>query len=219
MPHVVVIHSFHRSAGKSNVTANLAAAVAVRGKRVGVVDTTYDVTPEAVEQSGGRVFHVPPTVEASEIVQLMRDAHDVDSMSEGFRQIIQTLELDILLVDAHPGLSEEALRPIAISDTLVIVLRPEGPDFQGTSVIVDVAHRLDVPRICLVVNKVAPTLDYQAVASQIEQTYHCPVVAILPLLEEPLFPDSASAFYLQAPQHPFSQAIEQLADFILNSSG
>ncbi len=39
MPKVVSIHSYRGGPGKSNFTANLAAALAMQGNRVGVVDT------------------------------------------------------------------------------------------------------------------------------------------------------------------------------------
>ena len=39
MGQIVSIHSFRGGTGKSNVTANLAAQVALANKRVGIVDT------------------------------------------------------------------------------------------------------------------------------------------------------------------------------------
>ena len=39
MAKIISIHSFRGGTGKSNTTANLAAALAMSGKRVGVVDT------------------------------------------------------------------------------------------------------------------------------------------------------------------------------------
>ena len=39
MPKVISIHSYRGGTGKSNFTANLAATLALKGKRVGVVDT------------------------------------------------------------------------------------------------------------------------------------------------------------------------------------
>ena len=39
MPKVIAVHSYRGGTGKSNFTANLAAEVALRGYRVGVVDT------------------------------------------------------------------------------------------------------------------------------------------------------------------------------------
>jgi septum site-determining protein MinD len=39
MTHIISIHSFRGGTGKSNITANVATALAMQGKRVGVVDT------------------------------------------------------------------------------------------------------------------------------------------------------------------------------------
>ena len=64
----------------------------------------------------------------------------------------------MLMIDTHPGLNEETLLSIAISDALVIILRPDQQDYQGTSVTVEVARKLDVPRLVLIVKKVARRL-------------------------------------------------------------
>ena len=64
------------------------------------------------------------------------------------------LKLDVLMIDTHPGLNEETLLSIAISDVLVIIMRPDQQDYQGTGVTVEVARKLGVPAMYLVVNKV-----------------------------------------------------------------
>ena len=46
MSKIVSIHSFRGGTGKSNTTANLAALLAIEGRRVGVVDTDHAVTAE-----------------------------------------------------------------------------------------------------------------------------------------------------------------------------
>jgi septum site-determining protein MinD len=47
-----------------------------------------------------------------------------------------------LLIDTHPGFKEATLLTIAISDMLVIVLRPDKQDYHGTAVLVEVAGRM-----------------------------------------------------------------------------
>ena len=69
------------------------------------------------------------------------------------------LGLDVLLIDTHPGLNEETMLSLTISDVLLLMLRPDKQDFQGTAVTVDIARRLDVPRLLLVVNKVPHGVD------------------------------------------------------------
>ena len=40
MAKVISLHSFRGGTGKSNITANLAVALAAAGQRVGIVDTS-----------------------------------------------------------------------------------------------------------------------------------------------------------------------------------
>ncbi|MHC5725535.1 MAG: P-loop NTPase, partial [Nostoc sp.] len=39
MSQIVSVHSFRGGTGKSNLTANIGATIALHGKRVGIVDT------------------------------------------------------------------------------------------------------------------------------------------------------------------------------------
>ena len=48
-------------------------------------------------------------------------------------------------MDTHPGINEETLLSTAISDCLVMVMRPDQQDYLGTAVAIEVAQRLMVP--------------------------------------------------------------------------
>ena len=50
----------------------------------------------------------------------------------------------------------------------LLVLRPDHQDFQGTAVTVEVARKLNVPKMLLVVNKVLPEMDFAALKEQVE---------------------------------------------------
>ena len=106
------------------------------------------------------------------------------------------------MIDTHPGLNEETLLSIAISDVLAIILRPDQQDYQGTGVTVEVAQKLDVPRLLLIVNKVPAVFDMAEVKARVEQTYGCPVAAVLPHAEEMMTLASAGIFVLRYPDHP-----------------
>lgn len=56
------------------------------------------------------------------------------------------LKLDYLFIDTHPDLNEETLISIGISNVLLVILRPDSQDFQGTAVTVDVARKLEYPK-------------------------------------------------------------------------
>lgn len=175
-----------------------------------IQQATYDVSPAQIENSEGRIFLIPSSLKAGEIARILRDGYDVGILNDGFQSLIQSKRLDYLLIDTHPGLNEETLLSIAISDALIVVLRPDQQDYQGTSVTVEVARRLDVPNMMLVINKVPQVFDFQEVRSHVENIYNCDVAAVLPHSDEMMTLASAGIFVLRYPDHSISQSLNQV---------
>ncbi len=128
------------------------------------------------------------------------------------RDFKQSLNLDYLFVDTHPGLQEETLLSFLISDILFIILRPDSQDFQGTAVTVDVARSLDVPNMLLIVNKALSKYDFSQIKSEVETKYHTPVAGVLPLSEDIVDLGSSDLFALKYPDHPWSMALKNVFD-------
>jgi MinD-like ATPase involved in chromosome partitioning or flagellar assembly len=141
----------------------------------------------------------------------LREGYDVGMLNEGFRTLIEDLNLDILIIDTHPGLNEETLLSIAISDELVILLRPDSQDYQGTSVTVEVARKLDVPRMTLIVNKTPEAFNADEVKLRVEQAYNCEVAAVLPHSDEMMVLASSGIFALHFPDHPVTASLKKVA--------
>jgi septum site-determining protein MinD len=179
--------------------------------KCGIAETAHDVTANLGGDIRGKVFLIPSSIKAGEIARVLREGYDVGRLNDGLRELIRTFQLDILLIDTHPGLNEETLLAIAISHVLVIILRPDQQDYQGTGVAVEVARQLDVPRLLLVVNKVPAQLSLMEVGARIAATYHAEVAAVLPHSDELMLLASAGIFALQHPQHPVTMIYRQLA--------
>ena len=177
-----------------------------------IEDTAYNITPASVAAKGGVMFLIPASIKAGEIARVLREGYDVDLLADGFNALLERLKLDYLLIDTHPGLNEETLLSLAISDSLVLILRPDKQDFQGTAVTVEVARKLEVPNLQLVVNKVLKSMDFAALKQRVEDTYHAPVAAVLPLSEEMLELASSGVFCLHYPDHAFTRGVRALAD-------
>jgi MinD-like ATPase involved in chromosome partitioning or flagellar assembly len=189
-----------------------------------IEDAAYDVGEGlgldggGVAVIGGGVHLVPSSVRVGEITRVLREGYDVGVLNDGFRRLGDRLGLDYLLIDTHPGLNEETLLSITISDVLVLVLRPDRQDFQGTAVTVDVARKLEVPAILLVVNKVLADYDPDAVRAEVERTYELPVAGIMPLSEDVVRLASAGVFSVERPDHPISEEIRRIAERVVNST-
>jgi MinD-like ATPase involved in chromosome partitioning or flagellar assembly len=250
MPKIISVHSFRGGTGKSNTTANLAALMAVSGKRVGVVDTDIqspgihvlfgldesqmahslndylwgtcsiektacDVSESLAIPAPGHVYLVPSSIRAGEIARVLREGYDVGLLNEGFRDLVKTLALDVLMIDTHPGLNEETLVSIAMSDALVIILRPDQQDYQGTGVTVEVARKLNVPKLLLIVNKVPAAFPAAEIKARVEKAYNAEVAAVLPHSDELMTLASNGVFALKYPNHPVTAALRQVVEKLL----
>lgn len=259
MGKIVSIHSFRGGTGKSNTTANLAAKIALEGKRVGVIDTDiqspgihvlfgldessmghtlndflHDICPindaaypvgehasgarGRAQLAGKQLWLIPSSIQAREISQVLKEGVDFNRLNEGIQTILNELKLDYLFIDTHPGLNEETLLSIAISDILIIILRPDDQDIQGTAVTVDVAHSLDVPTLLLMVNKALPNLDRNDLKEQFESEFHAKVAGILPLTFDVAENASKDLFALAFPDHEWSQELDEVMVAILASA-
>jgi MinD-like ATPase involved in chromosome partitioning or flagellar assembly len=254
MGQIVSIHSFRGGTGKSNVTANLAAQVALADKRVGIVDTDIqspgihvlfgldetnmgntlndflhgkctirevafsigngpDQRPQLADK---HLWLFPSSIRGTEISKILREGFDINLLNTGLQTLMNEFDLDYLFIDTHPGLNEETLLSIAISDLLIVILRPDHQDFQGTAVTVDIARSLDVPDMLLMVNKAVPGYDYDDLKDQIESAYKTSLTGILPLNFELADNASKDLFSLSNPQHPWSQELRKVTEAILS---
>ncbi|MEL7359195.1 MAG: MinD/ParA family protein [Cyanobacteria bacterium J06560_6] len=162
----------------------------------------------------GQLFLVPASVKADDIARILKDGYDVKLMNDGFRQLVKTLKLDYLFIDTHPGLSKETFLSIAISHVLLLILRPDKQDYQGTAVTADVARQLKVRKMLLAINKVYSSLNVDALKQKVEETFHETVAGVFPLSEEVVQLASEGVFCVKYPEHPVSQEFRKVAQQI-----
>ncbi|MBF2034264.1 MAG: MinD/ParA family protein [Leptolyngbyaceae cyanobacterium T60_A2020_046] len=186
--------------------------------RCSVEDAAYDVTHalQGSGASGSAIYLIPSSLKAGEIARVLREGYDVGLLNDGFQELIQQLNLDYLFIDTHPGLNEETLLSITISDVLLLIMRPDRQDFQGTAVTVDIARRLEVPKMLLMVNKALSSFDFDSLKAEVESTYGAPVAAVLPLTEEMIQLGSSDIFCMRFPDHPLSKTIAGVAALLMD---
>jgi septum site-determining protein MinD len=256
MASIVSIHSFRGGTGKSNLSANTATQLAMKGYRVGVVDTDIqspglhvlfgmteasmkhslndylwgrasindaaypvkDIAGEDSERAFLRdldLWIIPSSIRTSEIARVLREGYDVNLLNDGFNDLIKELKLDFLIIDTHPGMNEETLLSVAISNMLIVLLRPDQQDFQGSAVTLDVARKLDVQNVRLVLNKVPSRFDVEQLKKDVAQLYKAPVIAALILSEDVAAAGSNNIFSAVNPDHDWSKAVRAVSDNIV----
>ena len=167
------------------------------------------------DQVAGQLYLIPSSMRTDEIVHVLREGYDIRLLTTAFRELIEELNLDILLIDTHPGLNEETLFALAISSAVVIVMRPDQQDYEGTGVTVEVARSLEVPQMTIIVNKVPGDLDPVQIHDQVQQTYQCHVGAVIPHSDRMMQLASSGVFALRYPDDPITAQLQRVADQLL----
>jgi MinD-like ATPase involved in chromosome partitioning or flagellar assembly len=177
-----------------------------------IEQAAYDVTERGLGAAAGdgerpKLFLIPSSLKTGEIARILREGYDVALLNDGLQDLVRKLRLDFLFIDTHPGVNEETLLSIAISDVLLLIVRPDRQDFQGTAVAVELARKLEVPQMLMIVNKVPSGTDQEVLRQDVERLFGADVAAVLPLSAEMVRNASSDLFCNRYPTHPLTEAL------------
>lgn len=177
-----------------------------------VEQLAVDVTARLGQPVSGQVFLIPASVNPGTMAQILSQGYEAQRLTQTLHELGELLKLDILLIDTHPGLNEEALLIMRAVRTLIVVLRPDAQDFEGTGVTVQVARQLEVPEILLIINQVPAASALQAVRLRAQKTFNSEVLATIPYAAEFMSFEGPGVFVLRYPVHPITMALGRVAD-------
>ncbi|MDM8527776.1 MinD/ParA family protein [Anaerolineales bacterium HSG24] len=168
--------------------------------------------PIITNPKNGEQIYVIPAKSGSNISNTLNQLYQSNRLGESIEDILATFELDIILIDLYSGLQEETIFTINISDNLLVVLRPDLRDYQGSSVIVEVARRLDVgPQLMLVLNEIPPQFELADVKTELMSKYDCKTVFALPHIEQFATLQAKDIFVKQYPNHHLTTLLTEIA--------
>jgi ATP-binding protein involved in chromosome partitioning len=242
--NVLCVGSGKGGVGKSTLTSNLAAALALEGKRVGVLDA--DVWGYSIPRMYGLGSERPPVSPERKIVPLM--AHGVKVMSIGFfvaedaavvwrgpmlhkalTQFLQDVDwgaLDHLLLDLPPGTGDVSmtLAQLLPQAKFAIVTTPQPTAQRVARRAAEMAHKVSL-EICGIIENMSgfttPTGERFQIfgeggGQELADELDVPLLGKVPLTM-PLreHADSGVPLVLEDPDDPASQAIRQAARGLL----
>jgi len=177
-------------------------------------EATYDVSGRLGIQPPGCLLLAPASSAVGEIMLILRESYNLDVLSEAVRSMDENFGLDYLLLDTTSGLTEISLLSTALSDTLITVLRPEAYDYQGVAVSTEVARKLQVPQVLLVLNAAPESLDLVQAQAELVECYQCPVGTVLPYSESLAVEGSHGLLVIDQPDSLFARRLQLLAGYL-----
>ncbi len=180
-----------------------------------LVETAIDVTAAAGADVPGSIHLVPSSTQPGEITQALRDGYDAQHFTQGLRDLVDDLGLDVLLIDTHPGLNEETLLSIVVSHTVAMVLRPDHQDYEGTGIAVEVARQLEVPNLKLIVNKAPMSLNPELLRTRVEEAYDAEAIGVIPHSDALMTLASEGLFIARNPDHELTKLYRTIGPALL----
>ena len=188
--------------------------------RCRIEEVAFDVTERSIGRilagdERPRLFLIPSSLKISEVASMIREGYEAKLLSDGLHDLARRLRLDYVLIDTHSGINEETLLPIAISDQLIFIMRPDQSDIDGTAIAIALAKKLEVPRISVVINKVPADINTESTRDQVQNLLKADVAAVLPFTTEMVSETTGTLFCNRHPGHPLTQQLEILAKRVL----
>lgn len=179
-----------------------------------ITDAVNDVSGHLGIHPPGCLLAIPASPAVGEILHILQTPFDLDVLGEAIRYMDENLLLDYLLVDTTSGLTEATMLAVALSDTLIVVLRPDAHDYQGSAVSTEVARKLKIPQLLVVLNAAPESLDLSQAQDELAKSYACPVGAVLPYSEELALQASGGLVALAEPGSLFTRRLQGLVDHL-----
>ncbi len=174
-------------------------------------ECAYDMSSSLEIPSPGALWLLPSSMRMEAIMRILDQGYDVGKLNSQFHSLVEALNLDLLLIDTHPGLNRETMLTTAISNVLLLLIRPDRQDFHGTAVMAELAERLRVPKVAMIANKVASTIDHDDVRKKITDAFGYEVYGLLPLDEELASLGSRGMFTRLHPDHVITRELSAVA--------
>lgn len=181
-----------------------------------ITQAIYPVTQYLKTPVSGQLFLLPAMQRVFRAETSSPEAYTFEHISQGLQLIDLAYQPDMILIDNMAGLHDKALLSAAACHIAVVILHTDAQDYQGTAVAVDLARKLNVPHIYLLLNDAPASLDPYQAREQLESIYQCKVIAVIPQSEDIATLASGGLLAFQKPNAPVLEHFRQALAVLIN---
>lgn len=164
---------------------------------------------------GGGVYLTPTSMSVATLLGRFQAISSENEFDQGMQTVTNRLQLSHWIFDTRSGGDEDSLLALMLTDVLLLVLYLDNFDAQKTAVMIEVAQRLGVPRVYLVPSLVPSGADSADLTTVLGDTLEPPILNSLPFAPELAAVASTSVFGVRYPNHPWTTAVQAIADQLL----
>jgi MinD-like ATPase involved in chromosome partitioning or flagellar assembly len=182
--------------------------------RCEIEDAVYDISAQVDAGAGGGVLLlVPASVDHASAADLLTVGYDLGLLAEACSRLIERFELDVLFLDTHPGIGNEASVAVALADIAVLVVRPDAVT-TGRNAPAAPVSTYQWPRRLLVVNMMPPAGDEASLRDRLRVVLDAEPIAVLPYSPELCGLNSERVFVCDFPNHGLVDQLRLLTEVL-----
>lgn len=171
-----------------------------------------DLTDQLGIQGRGSLKFIPASNRVQRLARVLRQGYEPHALTQALEKLVERFQLDFLLIDTQAGLNEELVLCLLLANSVSLLLRSQGPDFEGASVLYQVAQKLKIEKIHLLVNQVEGDSDTQQLGQHVEEIFGSPAAALLPRFQA----HGEGLVALRQPESAWTEALRGLTLKLVN---
>lgn len=183
---VITVTSGKGGAGKTFFSLNLAYALAKLNRSVTLIDANF-TTPNTAILSGYLTFYNTIHDFLSERIEdafkiiyrtpygfkIVPGSIDLESMInariENFREFLQKIKDEFIIVDSAAGIGREAMSSILNSNEIILIVNPEITSIIDAKRVLEVCKRIDKKVLAIVANKVSNKKEVEKIQEYLKE--------------------------------------------------
>jgi MinD-like ATPase involved in chromosome partitioning or flagellar assembly len=175
-----------------------------------IVDAAHDRAGGIACAPGGALYVVPSCRDERDAAQVLSTGYDPGLLVDGCRRLIESLRLDLLLLDTPPGLSSEAVICVRLAHSVILVERPDA--LHAPRKPYSPASMAQGADLRVVVNMVPELMSEEEVLRRTRSAYAYGPSAILRYTPELAALDAGAVFVCEHPGSPLSDRLRELTN-------
>lgn len=242
MGKTVIFHSFQGGIGKATIISNLAVELARQGKKIAILDfdlyspslhvffgiqknkiqntindflkKEIDIRDVSIEIIENHLYLFPLSLNSLDLVEIARDGYDTHKFILLVKLIMKNLKLDFLFIDTPSGINQDALLATSIADELILVLKPDKHQIEGSRILLEFANKITACKIGIIVNKCQTNHSRESICKEIEKQLKTSILTCLSYSEKLQEHENNSIFIEKNPDDPFSKELQKLSKLL-----